>query len=106
MFLWLLVCFSAVSFFTALFEPFILRKKMNWTELALGILVIAGIYMIFHFDPKYKTGIMLGVPVPYCWHLRSFFIRGFIQRINPETVLTYQLSGGLVALDCSLCHFI
>ncbi len=93
-----LVCFSSVSFFTALFEPFILRKKMNWTELALGILVIAGIYVIFHFDPKYKTGIMLGVICAILLAIAIIFLRGFIQRINPETVLTYQLSGGLVAL--------
>src|SRR5574338_1187827 len=44
-----LVCFSSVGFFTALFEPFLLRKKMNWIELFLGLLVIAGIYIIFHF---------------------------------------------------------
>ncbi len=28
-----LVCFSAIGFFTAIFEPLIVRKKMNWTEL-------------------------------------------------------------------------
>src|SRR5678815_1836315 len=56
-----LVCFSAVGFFTALFEPFFSKKKINGTEVLLGLMVIAGIYIIFHFDPKYKTGIILGV---------------------------------------------
>ena len=27
------------------------------------------------------------------------FIREFLQRINPQTVLTYQLSGGLITLS-------
>ena len=93
-----LVCFSAVGFFTALLEPFIVRKKMNWTELLLGLLVIAGIYIIFHFDPKYKTGIILGVVCAVLLAISMIFIRGFIQRINPETVLTYQLSGALLTL--------
>ena len=50
-----LVCFSAISFFTALFEPVILKKKMNWTELLLGLITLSGIYIIFHFDTHYKT---------------------------------------------------
>ena len=56
-----LVCFSAIGFFTALFEPLILRKKMNWTEMFLGLMTIAGIYIIFHFDTQYKTGIIIGL---------------------------------------------
>src|SRR5258706_10420490 len=55
-----LVCFSAVGFFTALLEPLVLRVKIKWVEVFLGLLVIAGIYIIFQFDPQYKTGIILG----------------------------------------------
>lgn len=101
-----LVCFSAVGFFTALVEPLITRKKMNWTELLLGLLVIAGIYIIFHFDPRYKTGIILGVTCAILLAFSMIFIRGFIQRINPETVLTYQLSGGLVALTAIMPFYL
>src|SRR5215510_11228350 len=50
-----LVCFSAVGFFTALLEPVILRVPIKWTEVLLGLMVIAGIYIIFRFDPQYKT---------------------------------------------------
>src|SRR5689334_16351284 len=42
-----LVCFSAVGFFTALLEPLILRVRIKWVEVFLGILVIAGISIIF-----------------------------------------------------------
>src|SRR5712675_14501 len=55
-----LVCFSAIGFFTALLEPLILRVKIKWTEVLLGVMVIAGIYIIFQFDGRYKTGIILG----------------------------------------------
>lgn len=93
-----LVCFSSVGFFTAIFEPFLLRKKVNWVEVLLGLLVIAGIYIIFHFDPKYKTGIILGVLCAILLAFSMIFLREFIQRINPETALTYQLSGAFVYL--------
>src|SRR5689334_7334 len=56
-----LVCFSSLSFFTALFEPFILKRKVNKTELLLGLITILGIYIIFHFDAQYKKGIIIGI---------------------------------------------
>src|SRR6478672_1561971 len=51
-----LVCFSATGFFTAIFEPIVLQKKMAWIELALGMMSIVGIYIIFDFHPQYKLG--------------------------------------------------
>ena len=93
-----LVCFSSVGFFTALFEPVILRVRIKWTEVLLGLMVIAGIYLIFHFDPQYKTGIILGVASAVLLAVVMIYLREFVKRINPETLLTYQLSGGLITL--------
>ena len=93
-----LVCFSAVGFFTALLEPLILRVKIKWTEVLLGLLVIAGISIIFHFDTQYKTGIVLGIISALLLAFVMIILRQFIQRMNSETMLTYQLSGGLLAL--------
>jgi len=94
-----LVCFSAVGFFTALIEPVLLRVRVKWIEVFLGLMVIAGIYLIFHFNPKYKTGIILGITCAVLMAFVMIFIREFLQRINPQTVLTYQLSGGLLTLS-------
>lgn len=97
-----LVCFSSVGFFTALFEPVITKNKLNKMELMLGLLVIAGIYFIFHFDPKYKVGIILGVICAVLLALSMILLREFIQRINPETVLTFELTGAFVYLTLLL----
>jgi drug/metabolite transporter (DMT)-like permease len=94
-----LVCFSATGFFTALFEPLFHRKKINFIEVLLGLIVIAGIYIIFHFDPKYKIGIILGVACAVLLAIVMILIKQFVQRINSQTLLTYQLSGGLVTLS-------
>ena len=94
-----LVCFSAISFFTALFEPVILKKKMNWTELALGLITLSGIYIIFHFDTHYKTGIILGIISAILASLFPIFNREFLKRTNVETMLTWQQTGGLLVLS-------
>ncbi|HEX5654589.1 MAG TPA: DMT family transporter [Chitinophagaceae bacterium] len=94
-----LVCFSAISFFTALFEPLILRKRINWIEMFLGLITIAGIYIIFHFDAQYKTGIIIGLISAVLASLFPIYNREFLKRMNVETMLTWQQTGGLVVLS-------
>lgn len=94
-----LVCFSSVSFFTAIFEPLILRKKLNWIELLLGLITLSGIYIIFHFDTQYKTGIAIGIVSAILAALFPIFNREFLKRINVETMLTWQQTGGFVTLS-------
>jgi drug/metabolite transporter (DMT)-like permease len=101
-----LVCFSAVGFFTAFLEPFIVKKKINWTEVLLGLMVMMGIYIIFHFDPHYETGIVLGIISAFLIAFVMIFIRQFVQRINSETLLTFQLTGGFLALSAFMPLYI
>ncbi|MFC0776115.1 DMT family transporter [Terrimonas alba] len=101
-----LVCFSAIGFFTAIFEPLILKKRINWTEMLLGIMTIAGIYIIFHFDAKYKTGIIIGVISAVLASLFPIYNKQFLQRMNVETMLAWQQTGGLVTLSILLPFYL
>jgi drug/metabolite transporter (DMT)-like permease len=101
-----LVCFSSVGFFTALLEPLILRQRINLAELFLGLMTIAGIYIIFHFDPQYKTGIIIGLISAILASLFPIFNREFLKRINVETMLTWQQTGGLITLSVLLPFYL
>lgn len=101
-----LVCFSAVGFFTALFEPLILQVRVKWMEVFLGLVVMTGIYIIFHFDPQYKTGIILGIISSVLIAIAIILLKQMVKRINPETLLTYQLSGGFVALSAFMPFYL
>ncbi|OYW15961.1 MAG: EamA family transporter [Sphingobacteriales bacterium 12-47-4] len=97
-----LVCFSSVGFFTAILEPVLYRKRINPFDLFLGLLVMLGIFIIFHFDTRYATGIILGVISALLLAFVMIFIRQFAARINTETLLTWQLSGGFLSLSALL----
>ncbi len=101
-----LVCFSAISFFTALFEPLILKKKINWTELLLGLVTLSGIYIIFHFDSRFKTGIMIGLVSAVLAALFPIFNREFLKRVNVETMLSWQQTGGFLTLTLLLPFYL
>src|SRR4029078_7709540 len=94
-----LVCFSSVGFFTALLEPLFYKRRIVGIEVLLGLMVIAGIYIIFHFDPKYKTGIIVGIISAVLIACVMIMVRQFVQRINSETFLAWQMTGGVVALS-------
>ncbi len=94
-----LVCFSAISFFTAILEPVILRKRINWTEMFLGLMTLGGISIIFHFDSQYKVAIVIGLVSAVLAALFPIYNRQFLKRVNVETLLTWQQFGGLISLS-------
>ncbi|MBC7935470.1 MAG: EamA family transporter [Rhizobacter sp.] len=97
-----LVCFSATGFFTAVLEPIILRKRVAWIELLLGLLSIAGLYIIFDFHPQYKTGIIFGLLSAVGSALFPIFNKQLLVDFKPTTLTLYELSGGLLLLTLIL----
>ena len=97
-----LVCFSATGFFTALFEPFLLKKKIKLAELLLGIMAITGIYIIFDFHPQYKTGIIFGIIAAIGSALFPIFNKQLLNRFTPRMLTFYELGGGFIILSLML----
>jgi len=97
-----LVCFSSVGFFTALLEPLIFKKRIDVVELLLGIVVMIGIYIIFRFDARYQTGIIIGIISAILGSLFPIYNKLLLQRVNVETLLSYELTGGFLVLTALL----
>lgn len=93
-----LVCFSATGFFTAFFEPLILKRRISFIEVGLGLLAITGIYIIFDFHPQYKMGIIFGIISATGSALFPIFNKKLLVRFSPRILTLYELGGGLLAL--------
>ncbi|MGI8581332.1 MAG: DMT family transporter [Chitinophagaceae bacterium] len=93
-----LTCFSAIGFFTALLDPIIMRRRIDIIEVFLGVLAIAGIYLIFDFYPQYKTGIIFGIISALLASLFPIFNKNLLDQFSSKTVTLYEMCGGLVAL--------
>ena len=93
-----LVCFSSIGFFTALLEPVILKRRFEWREVLLGLLAILGIYLIFNFNPNFKTGIIIGIISALLATVFSIFNKGFVARLPVKTVTFYEIGGGWLVL--------
>ncbi|MFZ9695707.1 MAG: DMT family transporter [Chitinophagaceae bacterium] len=97
-----LVCFSTLSFFTALMEPLILKKAINYVELLLGVITLVGVYIIFQFDAQYKLGIIVGIISAFLAALFPILNRELLKETNVDTLLTWQQTGGFLFLAALL----
>ncbi|HLD53661.1 MAG TPA: EamA family transporter [Sediminibacterium sp.] len=93
-----LVCFSATGLFTALLEPLLVTKKIQWAELGLGLISLLGIYLIFHFDQRYQTGIIVGIISAFLAALFSVLNKKQVNKAEPLVIMLYELTGGLLVL--------
>ena len=91
-------CLSAIGFFTSFFEPLIKRRRIDGVEVALGVLAIAGIYLIFNFYPEYKTGIIFGIISAMLASLFPIYNKGFLEKFSSKMVTFYEMSGGFISL--------
>ncbi len=94
-----LTCLSSAGLFTALLEPWAMKKKINLIEVLLGLIAIAGIYLIFHFDPRYRTGIIIGLIATILSVLFSIMNKKIVvKNYTPKAIMLYELTGGWLAL--------
>jgi len=93
-----LVCFSSIGFFSSVIEPFVLKRKIDPIEVILGIAVMFGVYLIFHFANDYKLGIIFGIISSFLAALFTILNKKMVGKHNPETISYYELGGGWAAL--------
>lgn len=97
-------CLSAIGFFTSFIEPIIMKRKIDYIEVLLGMLAIAGIYLIFNFYPEYKTGIIFGIISALLACLFPIFNKTLLKEFSPKIVTVYEMTGGFIAL-CFIIPF-
>ena len=93
-----LAVLSTTSFFVALVAPVIRRTRLLAYELVLGIVVIAGLSLIFRFEPQYTEGIVLSLLAALFAALFSSFNSVFVAEHPPHRIAFYEMAGGAIAM--------
>lgn len=97
-----LSCMATASFFTALVEPVITQKKHNIYELLLGIFVIPGVYIIFHFSDFFLTGIIMGLAAAFLAAVFNSLNKRMVMRQDAFSMTMVELGGGWLFLTLLL----
>jgi drug/metabolite transporter (DMT)-like permease len=96
------LCYCLTGFFSSIFKPLIDREKFRLSEMLLSILSVFGVSLIFHFDPVYRTGIVLGVISAALAALYTIFNAHLVKKHDNHTINFYQMMGGAIGLGLLL----
>jgi drug/metabolite transporter (DMT)-like permease len=88
-----LVCLSSMTLFTAILEPLMSKKRISKLEIIAGLLIIAGIVLIFKFETQYTKGIIAGLLSALFASLFSIINSKQVQRTEPTVISFYELMG-------------
>ncbi len=100
------VCLSLMSFFTALFDPLINRHRVSIGEIFFSLIGVAGIVLIFHFDTRYRLGILMGILSSALASLFTICNKKVASNYPSSTVLLYEMGGGFVGLSLLLPFYL
>ena len=94
-----LVCFSSTSMFTSLIEPLATKVNMKWRDILIGAISFIGILLIFHFDTKFRTGIIVGLLSALLASIFSVINKGVTNNVDTFSIQFYEMMGGVLFLS-------
>ncbi|MDR0431013.1 MAG: DMT family transporter [Tannerellaceae bacterium] len=92
------ICFSLTGFFTAFLEPLMNKRKISFKELSFSLVTLLGILFIFHFDMRYRTGILLGIVSSLFAALFTITNKQVATGCPSGVMLLYEMTGGFLLL--------
>jgi drug/metabolite transporter (DMT)-like permease len=88
-----LVGFATCSLWAAFLEPMAKRNKIQYVEVGLGFVVIAGLYLIFSFNFQYPMGLFLGILSGLTCAMFAVINSQLVTRVNSLTITFYEMIG-------------
>ncbi len=79
---------------TAFLEPILFKTKFNKVHIALGILVLAGIYFLspkFDLENNYFIAIIFGIASAIFYAFRNLLMKREVERYNGSALMFYQI---------------
>jgi len=100
------VCFSLSGVFTAIFDPLLHRRRIKIREIFFSILTLCGIALIFHFDARYRLGIVLGTISSALAALFIIANKHISTKHASTTILFYEMVSGFLFVSLLIPFFL
>lgn len=97
-----LAMMSTAALFASLLEPLFFRRRVDGLEIGLGVIVVAGLYLIFRADSTHFIGMLIALVSAFLSALFSVINGKLIVKHKPTTITTYELLGGVIGISLYL----
>jgi len=98
-------CIATTCFFTAIFNPLVNTRRgaVDWAEILISFISIAGVLLVFSLDMRYRVGIAWGLLSAAIYSIFALFNVNVARKTGEDsaTMLLWELVGGVLFL--TLC---
>ena len=94
-----LSCLSLSTLFAALIEPLVYRRKPDWVEVIIGLIIVVCISLIFNAELKYKEGIIYGILCALFGTIFSVLNGKMFGKTSSGNIIFYEIAGGWLVIS-------
>ena len=89
-----LCCLSLSTLFASFIEPLVFKRKVDWREVGIGLIIMICIGLIFNAELRFKTGIIAGIFCALFGTLFSVFNGRLYGKTSSGNIIFYEIFGG------------
>lgn len=89
---------ATTSFWTSFLEPLVLKKRIKWYEVFLGLVVVAGLYIIFHFEFNHALGLAMALASAFLAALFTVINARFVRHHHHFQITFYEMVGACLSI--------
>lgn len=89
-----LSCLSLSTLFASILEPIIFKRKIDISEVVMGVVIVACILLIFKTEFQYKEGIMYGILCAVFGTIFSVFNGKMFGKTSSGNIIFYEIFCG------------
>lgn len=94
-----LICLATTALFSSILEPLIVKRKFLWYELALGLFILPGIWLIIDgVNASMTTGVLVGLLSAILVTIFTSYNKLYVEKSDPLRITFIELSAGTLFL--------
>ncbi|MBF5026488.1 DMT family transporter [Planobacterium oryzisoli] len=93
-----LSCLSLSTLFAAILEPLIFKRKVDVSEVVMGIVIVLCMYLIFKTEFRFKEGIFYGILTAFFGTVFSVFNGKLYGKTSSGNIIFYEIFAGWAVL--------
>lgn len=88
-----LIGLSTTTFWTSLIEPIRYKRRISIIEIIFGLIVVAGLYIIYIDDFAYGLGLLMSLGSAILAAIFSVLNHGFVRKHHPASITFFEMTG-------------
>ncbi len=94
-----LSCLSLSTLFASILEPIVFKRKIDISEVIMGIVIVICMGMIFKTEFQYKEGIIFGILTALFGTIFSVFNGRIFGKTSSGNIIFYEIFSGFLILS-------